>query len=157
MPGGIYFERSIYLFLKKYNKYLESEDVVLNETRFERARKSQLYSKIAVISILRIFAFSLRLFFLAYGINVTISYLVILLGIPVGQLSLLFSFTPGAIGVLEGGWFGVLKVANVPKGIIGNFLVGQRFYWIVFSLLTLGLCYLLNKLNFAFPFDDSTP
>ena len=110
-----------------------------------------------MISILRIFAFSLRLFFLAYGINVTISYLVILLGIPVGQLSLLFSFTPGAIGVLEGGWFGVLKVANVPKGIIGNFLVGQRFYWIVFSLLTLGLCYLLNKLNFAFPFDDSTP
>ena len=49
------------------------------------------------------------------------------------------------MGILEGGWLGALTMVNIPKDIIGTFLVGQRFYLLVFDLLVLLLYFTLFK------------
>lgn len=77
------------------------------------------------------------MYLLAKGINTNTSYFTILFGIPFAQLSFIFSITPGAMGVLEGGWLGVLTMAEIPRDTIGKFLIGQRIYWLIFTLLLL--------------------
>lgn len=106
--------------------------------------KPRSYLFISIITIVRFLMLSLRLFFLVLALNINISFFLILLGIPVSQLSLLFAFTPGAMGILEGGWLGFLTISNISKDIIGDFLIGQRFYWIVFSILFLIIAGIIN-------------
>ncbi len=143
---GFIFEKIAYVLLKKIKEFRNRKNKnTMNEVVLDDLNKFQSYSKIAFISIIRVFIFSLRLFFLILGIKLAIPYLIILLGIPIAQLSLIFSITPGAMGILEGGWLGALTMVNIPKDIIGTFLVGQRFYLLVFDLLVLLLYFTLFK------------
>lgn len=93
-------------------------------------KKSLLY--LFSLTLLRYFLLILRLYFLTSALKLGIPIIVIILGIPVAQTSLLFSFTPGALGVLEGGWYVVLSLAGVLRENISTFLIGQRIYWTLF-------------------------
>ena len=50
-----------------------------------------------------------------------------LVGTAAAQLGLLVGLTPGGLGLLEGGWAGILTVFKIPHGQIALFLVGFRF------------------------------
>jgi uncharacterized protein (TIRG00374 family) len=73
----------------------------------------------------------LHLLILALGLSIPLS--VLLPGIIVAQASLIFAFTPGALGILEGGWYMVLSAVGVPQIDRSTFLIGQRVFWFIFT------------------------
>ena len=102
------------------------------EVRFELLSRRTL-TLILALTMLKYGALVLRLFFLVQALDLPISVTTIWAGIPIAQLSLLLAFTPGALGVLEGGWYAVLSVMSVNPDAISAFLIGQRLYWMAFS------------------------
>lgn len=132
-------EKYIYWILKKIGK-IKKKNVNIDLKKLE----FHSYKKLAILSIIRFFAYGLRFFLLAKAINLSISYTDILLGMPIAQLSLIFAFTPGALGVLEAGWSGVLKIFQYSNNTIGYFVLGFRFYWIVFSLVIYIISYVIK-------------
>lgn len=131
-------------FFSKFSSIKNKISKYNNNLILYNSNKSRSYLFISIITIIRFIILSLRLFFLVLALNINMPFILILLGIPVSQLSLLFALTPGAIGILEGGWLGFLTISNINKDIIGNFLIGQRFYWIIFSILFLIIANIIN-------------
>jgi len=84
----------------------------------------------------------LRLYLLVLALDLAIPVTAIGAGIPLAQLSLVFAITPGALGLLEGGWYAVLISLGVSQGDITAFLVGQRLYWLLFFAVLAGISYL---------------
>ena len=70
--------------------------------------------------------------------HLQISFLSFVIGVPIMQISTLVAITPGHWGVLEGGWFVVLKSLGVEGPDISVFLIATRLWMTVF-LLILGL------------------
>lgn len=60
-----------------------------------------------------------------------ISPTVILLGTPAGQLTYLFAFTSGGLGIFEAGWFAILRLGGVTMEHVIIFVVGQRILTII--------------------------
>ncbi len=81
-----------------------------------------------------------RMVCFALAIGVPIPAALLILGTPPGQLSYLFAFTPGGLGIFEAGWFAILSVAGVASEHVTAYVVGQR-------LLTLLLIILLALLS----------
>jgi uncharacterized membrane protein YbhN (UPF0104 family) len=98
-----------------------------------------------LITLLRHVFILARLYSLVAALGITIPVSVLLAGIPVAQLSLLLAFTPGALGILEGGWYVVLVIGGVAAADIAAFLLGQRVY----SLAATSLIFLLSYLLFG--------
>lgn len=65
---------------------------------------------------------------------------------PVTQLSLVLAFTPGALGLFDASWYGVLLWGGVPRQEALDFVIAQRAYLFVFVLLWAGLSVLLTLL-----------
>jgi uncharacterized membrane protein YbhN (UPF0104 family) len=86
-----------------------------------------------------------RLILFAITLNIPISPSLILLGTPIGQLTYLFAFTPGGLGIFEAGWIGILKLANVKTDYAMAFVVGQR----VLTVITIGILALLSQAVFV--------
>jgi uncharacterized protein (TIRG00374 family) len=81
---------------------------------------------------------SLRLLMLSLAFSVPIPLEDLLLGIAAVQLSLVLSFTPGAIGFLEAGWYAALSLQGVPHGATLTLLLGLRASnYLFFPVLTL--------------------
>ncbi len=72
-------------------------------------------------------------FALALGLSIPASLLI--LGTPLGQVSYLFSFTPGGLGIFEAGWFAILTLGEVAPAEIATFVVGQRVLTLAIILL----------------------
>ena len=85
----------------------------------------------------------LQLTMFAVALDACMSPFYILFGIPLSQLSLLFAFTPGGLGIIEVGWFGILKLGNVPTDQALIFVVGQRILTVMFVFLLAILCHIL--------------
>ena len=75
------------------------------------------------------------------GLSIPLS--VILVGFPVAQLSLLLAFTPGALGVLEGGWYVVFSIVGISQADSSAFLIGQRAYLFIFTSMIFLISYLI--------------
>jgi len=80
-----------------------------------------------------------RLVFFAMALSLPISPALILLGTPLGQLSYLFAFTPGGLGIFEAGWFAILALGGVATEHATAFVVGQRLLTTVLIAI-LALC-----------------
>jgi uncharacterized membrane protein YbhN (UPF0104 family) len=106
-----------------------------------------------LFSLVKFGATVLRLILFSQALQTPIPSQVILLGTPVGQLSYLFAFTPGGLGIFEAGWFAILTVADVAEGLITPFLVEQR----VLTYLCVTLWALLSFLNSIVPRRGSPP
>jgi uncharacterized protein (TIRG00374 family) len=78
---------------------------------------------------------SARLFFLAQALRLEIPWYLMAMGVPVTQLALVFSITPGSLGFLEGGWGAVLGLAGLSLGQFTTFVIGRRAYVLAFSVL----------------------
>ena len=88
--------------------------------------EKKLLLKIYFLSILKFGSTVARLILFAWALDLSISPAIILLGAPIGQLSYLFSFTPGGLGIFEAGWLAVLLLAGVEEQTALSFVVGQR-------------------------------
>ena len=83
------------------------------------------------------------------AIRIDVPPLLLFVGIPIAQLGLLLSVTPGALGAMEAGWLGVLLLAGLPRAEIAAFLIAQRAAITVF-ILALGALSYLGSLLFPF-------
>lgn len=82
---------------------------------------------------------SLVLFSLALRVPVPAELL--LLGAPVAQVTYLFAFTPGGLGIFELGWFAILTFGGVAAGVASVFVVSQR----LITILWLGVLFVLSQ------------
>jgi uncharacterized protein (TIRG00374 family) len=100
--------------------------------------------------VLRVYLFSLakfcctagRLIFLTMALSLPISPILILLGTPLGQLTYLFAFTPGGLGIFEAGWFAILRLGGVATEYATTFVVGRR----VLTAMSVGMLALLSQM-----------
>jgi len=76
-----------------------------------------------------------QLYFLVAALSLSIPFAILFVGIAIAQSSMLFAFTPGGLGILEGGWYAVLAVAGIPEAERVAFLIGQRAYSFIFISL----------------------
>ncbi|MBL7200780.1 MAG: flippase-like domain-containing protein [Anaerolineae bacterium] len=101
------------------------------------------------ITVIRYLLMTLRFASVAISLQVAVPPLLLFVGIPIAQLGLLLAVTPGALGTLEAGWFGVLLLAGLPRQEIMTFLIGQRAALFVF-VFVLGLISYTSSLIFPF-------
>lgn len=124
---------------------------ILMPFRYVPFIKKKIPKKIAITPIekkelIKVYFYSLfkfgftvfRLVLFVFALGLDISPEIIILGTPLGQLSYLFAFTPGGIGIFEAGWLGILKLSGITTSIAMDYVVGQRILTIVLiSLLAL--------------------
>lgn len=100
---------------------------VLNLTFFDRGVVLRAY----LFSLTKFGCTAGRLVLFAFALSVPISPALIILGTPIGQLSYLFAFTPGGLGIFEAGWFAILKIGGVTTAHALVFVVGQRIFTVI--------------------------
>jgi uncharacterized protein (TIRG00374 family) len=135
-----------HLVLKPFTRFSFFKKRVPNGFSLDGISKTALY-KIFLLSFFKFVFTVARLVFFVYALGLSISPTIIALGTPLGQLSYLFAFTPGGLGIFEAGWLGILKLAGTGTTEALNFVVGQRILTIVL-ILTLAfvsqIVYLFN-------------
>ncbi|MFC2105125.1 lysylphosphatidylglycerol synthase transmembrane domain-containing protein [Candidatus Bipolaricaulota bacterium] len=85
----------------------------------------------------------LRLWLLVSAFRLAIPAATLAFGVPIAQLSLILGITPGGLGFLEGGWYAVLAVSEIPTDSIITFLITQRVYWFIFTSAIFLISYLV--------------
>jgi uncharacterized protein (TIRG00374 family) len=71
-------------------------------------------------------------------------WIVFAVGFPAVQLCLVLAVTPGGLGLLDAGWYGVLLLGGVPRKDALTFVVAQRAYVFIFVLICAGFSTLLS-------------
>jgi uncharacterized protein (TIRG00374 family) len=104
------------------------------------------------LTLLRYTSMAARFAAVSTAVGIDVPPLLVFVGIPIAQLGLLLSVTPGALGALEAGWLGVLLLAGLPRAEIAAFLIAQRAALTVFILSLGALSYLGSQL---FPFGQA--
>lgn len=94
--------------------------------------------KVYLLTVLKFFFTASRLALFAWALNLPISPLLFFIGLPVAQMSYVFAFTPGGLGILEAGWLAILTLGGVSTQDGSLFVVGQRILlYILYAILTL--------------------
>jgi len=96
---------------------------------------------IALFSLLKQIMLAARLFFIAETVDLAISPGILFFGVPVAQFSLFLAFTPGALGVLEAGWYGILSAAAIDPDTTITFVIAQRAYNFLYTVILSVLSY----------------
>lgn len=78
---------------------------------------------------------ALRLVLIAMTLHLDVPWYVLAMGVSVTQLTLIFSFTPGSLGVLEGGWWAVFSLAGQARAVYTVFVIARRAFVLVFTLV----------------------
>jgi uncharacterized protein (TIRG00374 family) len=91
--------------------------------------------RVFCLSIIKFVTTAFRLYLFALALNLDISFKLFLLGTPLGQLSFLFAFTPGGLGIFEAGWYGILTLAGITTDKVLLFVIGQRIFTIILVLI----------------------
>ncbi len=117
--------------------------------RIEGIQSATLLKKKTIFIILQLTALKYillfaRLYFLIIAFKLSIPASLLFLAMPVAQLSLLFAFTPGSIGVLEAGWFFIFNLFGTDAPEYLPFLMGQRIYWFISIALFFLFSYCTN-------------
>jgi uncharacterized membrane protein YbhN (UPF0104 family) len=91
--------------------------------------------RVFALTVLLYLLLSIRLFYISQALHLGLPWSLMAMGACVTQLTLIFAFTPGSIGFLEGGWTAVLSLAGLPPGQIILFLIGRRAFTVAFTLI----------------------
>lgn len=87
------------------------------------------------MTVLRFALLVLYHYLIAAALHLPFSYLDFWLVVPIIQLGLIAAFTPAALGVLELSWLGVLTWLGYQPFEVSVFVVGQRIFSLLFTLL----------------------
>jgi uncharacterized protein (TIRG00374 family) len=98
-----------------------------------------------LLSVIKFCLLALRLVFLGQILAPPIPPTPIILGTPLAQLSIVFAFTPGALGIFDASWFAILSLSKVPKDTITALLLEQR----VLTFLSILVLTLLSQVRYA--------
>jgi uncharacterized membrane protein YbhN (UPF0104 family) len=94
--------------------------------------------KVYVLTVLKFIFTATRLACFSWALNLPITPALFFIGLPVAQLSYVFAFTPGGLGILEAGWLAILTLGGVSTQDGSLFVVGQRILlYVLYALLTL--------------------
>lgn len=110
-----------------------------------------VFLKAYSLTLLKFANTALRLIFLVQLLEIPIHYKILILGVPLGQMSFMLAFTPGGLGVFESGWYGILILAGVNKNISASFVVGQRIIMILSNLFLAMISYFIIIVKSFFP------
>ena len=102
----------------------------------------KVFQRVYMFSLMKFAFTALRWMFFALALDIPEPMITFLFGTPVGQLSFLFAFTPGGLGIFEAGWYAILLQAGLSEAYISPLLVEQR----VFTMLFVGLAMLFSSL-----------
>ncbi len=112
----------------------------INELHLSHKNLSLAY----FLSLVKFLATVMRFICFAQALEMSVSPLTILMGTPITQLSFLFAFTPGGLGIFEATWYGVLVQFGIPKVEIAPFLIEQR----LMTMIYIGILTILSEIQF---------
>lgn len=87
---------------------------------------------------------ALRLVLIALAVRLEVPWYLLAMGVGITQLTLIFSFTPGSLGVLEGGWWAVFQLGGQSPDVYSLFVIARRALVLVFTVVCglLGLAWI---------------
>jgi len=88
-----------------------------------------------LITLLRFVLLTLQFYLVSVALRLPFSFWEFWGAIPLVQLGLLVAITPGALGILEVGWLGVLTLLGGAEADCNSFVIGQRVFVFVFTLV----------------------
>lgn len=142
---GIYLETLFIKIFSILSRNTNKKKIYLQILESNKKGNRINYPLIGVFSILRYIPLYLRLICIIWAFSIVVPPFVLLFGLPISQLALIFSITPGALGFLEGGWLAVFQLADISKDITSSFLIGQRAVLIFVSSIILLLIFFLTR------------
>jgi len=138
-----YLNNFLLNFLKKFSWFEKKINIdkylIENKSLF---LQSDFLLKINVLTIGKLLLSGLIAWFIFKALHVPISLMIIILIMPIVQLSSILAFTPAGLGIMEAGWFLALKLTDVLPAEINNFLITNRVSDTFLILLTALLAYL---------------
>lgn len=91
----------------------------------------------------KLYLMAMRMACLSMAFDLNIPWQVIILGIPMVQLGISTSFTPGSLGFLEASWFGVFYLIDFDTSSLPMLLIAIRFTnFLFFPLISIGAAFL---------------
>ena len=84
-----------------------------------------------------------RFVLITMALGLSINPNLIVLATPLGQLTYLIAITPGGLGIIEAGWFGILSIAGIDPEPTLLFVVGQR----VLIVACISILVIINQLT----------
>ena len=112
------------------NRLPQQLERLANETFVTNRRAVQLFGLTLVLYSL----LSVRLILIALALRLAVPWYLLVMGVAVTQFTLIFSFTPGSLGVLEGGWAAVFGLGG-QMGAYTVFVIGRRAFVLIYTLV----------------------
>lgn len=88
-----------------------------------------------LITLVRFVFLTLQFYLISAALRLSFSFWQFWGAIPLVQLGLLVAITPGALGILEVGWLGALTLLGGTEADCNSFVIGQRVFVFVFTLV----------------------
>jgi uncharacterized protein (TIRG00374 family) len=107
----------------------------LDRLSTETLVRNRLAAQAFLLTVVLYSLLSVRLLFIAEGLQLEIPGYLLAMGVCVTQLAVVFSVTPGSLGFLEGGWWAVLSLAGLTMDQFATFVIGRRAYVLIFTLV----------------------
>lgn len=144
----INFTLLIFYLNKIFNKLTKKFPFSKTKTKLEKEDKKiillpKIIKKIYLLSFTKFFFFATSAFFVFKALNLDINFIQVILAFPIAQLTLVFAITPGGLGILETGWFALLKLIGFSPININTFLIGYRAVLYIALVLITFINYLL--------------
>jgi uncharacterized protein (TIRG00374 family) len=87
---------------------------------------NRLAVRLFLLTVVMYSLLSLRLVLIALAVHLGVPWYLLALGVGITQLTLIFSFTPGSFGVLEGGWWAVFRLGGQTMDVYSLFVIARR-------------------------------
>lgn len=121
------------------------------EKRKEQNAEEKLEQKTilsaVLISLLRNIGLAASFYVLSSSLGIRIPFLRFLAALPIVQAGIILAFAPGALGTLELGWMGAFLIQGMSKEDVQGFVVGQRIFFVIFTLLLAIIAFIINVLT----------
>ena len=121
------------------NKFIKNQ---IFEQNKEIELPNYLFLKIIGLNFIKFIFTVLRIYFIFLTLSIEIPLIFIFVSIPLVQISGVFAFTPGGLGILEAGWLILLKLLNISSADISIFLVGQRILIFISTLIITSITFI---------------
>jgi len=117
--------------LLKITKFIPFISRKLNLGKLSEENKKIIFQpsdikRLYLLSITKFLLYSTFAFLVFQTFRIDIAPQEVILAMPLAQLTMLFAFTPGALGIFEGGWFVILKLIGLAAVDIATFIIGFR-------------------------------
>lgn len=133
-------------FIRRFVQRWKAIGQVTSAESAEAISRTQLIY-ILTLSLVRILIVGVRAWLVMIALGMDLSLVDTLLLVPVVQLTLLISFTPGGLGFYDAGWYGILLAMGISQGDALLFILVQRALITVSILLTVALTEIPFQLN----------